>query len=102
MYYERKIRLYEIDELRKLYTLNFMDLEKIYMDCGGKYFPYILIIGGALEAPSYRNRDALPGSAPFYKKGVLACKHPLFKKKAFSCHKAPPFFKKKNFKGIFQ
>jgi hypothetical protein len=38
MYYERKIRLYEIDELRKLYTLNFMDLEKIYMDCGGEIF----------------------------------------------------------------
>jgi hypothetical protein len=44
MYYERSIRLYDIDEWRKLYNLNFMDFEKIYTDCKGKYFPYILII----------------------------------------------------------
>jgi hypothetical protein len=62
-----------------------MDLEKIfspynpciYMDCMGKiFFFHILIIGDALKA--------LPKSAPFYKKGALACKLPLFKIGALS------------------
>jgi hypothetical protein len=84
--------LYEIDEWRKLYNLNFMDLEKIYMDRKGKYFSHILIIGGTLEAPSYRNMDALLESTPpFYKKGALTCKCPLLKKGAFSCHKVSLF-----------
>jgi hypothetical protein len=93
MYYERKIRLYDIDEWRKLYNLNFMNFEKIfspynpciYTDCRGKYFffPYINY-WGALKAFPYRNRDALPKSAPFYKKGALACKRHLFKIGALS------------------
>jgi hypothetical protein len=71
--------LYEIDEWKKLYNLNFMDLEKIYIQIvGRKYFPHILITGGALEASPYRNRDTLLESAPFYKKGALACKRPFF------------------------
>jgi hypothetical protein len=84
--------LYDIDEWRKLYNLNFMDLEKIfspynpciYTDYRGKYFFHILIIGGTLKASPYKNRDALPKSAPFYKKGTLACKRPLFKIGALS------------------
>jgi hypothetical protein len=80
--------LYDNDEWRKLYNLNFMDLEKIfspynpciYTDCRGKiFFFHILIIGGALKASPYIKRDTLPKSAPFYKKGALACKRPLFK-----------------------
>jgi hypothetical protein len=66
--------LYEIDELRKLYNLNFIDLEKIYTDCREKiFFFHILIIGSALEALPYRNMDALLESTPFYKKGAIAC-----------------------------
>jgi hypothetical protein len=70
-----------------------MDLEKIvspYNPCiyirivWEKYFFHILIIGGALKASSYKNRDALPKNAPFYKKGVLACKRPIFKIGALS------------------
>jgi hypothetical protein len=48
------------------------------------FFFHILIIGDALKASLYRNRDALPKSAPFYKKGALACKLPLFKIGALS------------------
>jgi hypothetical protein len=78
--------LYDIDEWRKLYNLNFMDLEKIFSPHNsyirivrGKYFFHILIIGGALKASPYKNRDVLPKSAPFYKKWALACKRPIFK-----------------------
>jgi hypothetical protein len=46
----------------------------------GKYFPHILIIGGALEVPSYRNRDVLLESAPFYKNWALAS---FFKREYF-------------------
>jgi hypothetical protein len=78
-----------------------MDLEKIfspynpyiYTDCRGKYFFHILIIGGALKASLYINKDSLFKSTPFYKKRALACKCHLFKKEAFSCHKAPSFLK---------
>jgi hypothetical protein len=52
---------------------------------GGKYFFFhILIIGSALKTFPYRNKDALPKSAPFYKKRALACKRHLFKIGALS------------------
>ena len=82
-----------------------MDLEKIYTDCRGKYFPHLLIIRGALEASPYRNSDVLLESTPFTKKGRLHVNSPLLKRGrlhvnapilkrgCFSCHKAPTFLK---------
>jgi hypothetical protein len=84
--------LYEIDEWRKLYNLNFIDLGKYIRIVGEKYFSHILIIGGALEAPPYKNRDALPESAPFYKKGRLHVNAPFLKRGHFLTIK-PPFLK---------
>jgi hypothetical protein len=46
-------------------------------------FFHILIIGGALEVPSFRNRDVLPESALFYKKWALACNAPFLKRWSF-------------------
>jgi hypothetical protein len=57
-----------------------MNFEKIYTDCRGKYFSYILIIGDALKAPPYRNMDTLPESTPFYKNGALVCVSTHFQK----------------------
>jgi hypothetical protein len=84
-----------------------MDFEKIYTDCREKIFFLYINYWGALKAPSYRNRDALPESAPFYKKlfknGALACKRPIFKKGAlcFTCLLLKAFFNKKRLEFIF-
>jgi hypothetical protein len=68
--------LYDINEWKKLYNLNFMDFEKIFS-------PYINY-WNAWKASPYRNKDVLPKSASFYKKRALAYKRPLFKIEAFS------------------
>jgi hypothetical protein len=74
MYYERLIRLYDIDEWRKLYNLNFMNFEKIYTDCRGEIFsPYINYWDALLEietlylkVPPFKNGGAFHAKCPLF------------------------------------